>query len=108
MTLVSDLNVSSSNAPSNFQSEDRLSSANYDTSTTNPVSTLGETLFSFYVGENESVKFDLDNIFGADRKFLTPGLYNNKAIYFTVEPLEGLDGNNENANVQMTVTTKEQ
>ncbi len=108
VTLVSDLNVSSSNAPSNFQSEDRLSSANYDTSTTNPVSTLGETLFSFYVGENESVKFDLDNIFGADRKFLTPGLYNNKAIYFTVEPLEGLDGNNENANVQMTVTTKEQ
>lgn len=107
VTLVSDLNVSSSNAPSNFQSEDRLSSANYDTATTNPVN-AGETLFSFYVGENESVKFDLDNIFGADRKFLTPGLYNNKAIYFTVEPLEGLDGNNQNANVQMTVTTKEQ
>jgi hypothetical protein len=93
-------------SPSNFINTNDLTSVKYDTSTGNPISD-GLTLYSFYVGENEAVKFGLENIFGADREFLTPGLYNNKAIYFKAVPVAST-GPNSTADVQMTVTSREQ
>lgn len=90
-------------SPTNFQSYDRLSGVNYDTSTQNPIAD-GEKIYSFYVGSNESVSFDLSNLFNLDRAYLSTGLYNNNALYFKAVSLI----ENQGANVQMTITSKEQ
>ena len=107
ITLRSDPGVSSANSPSNFLSIDPLAAVTYDTQTTNPL-VDGVKLYSFYVGENESVKFDLDNIFGYDRAFLTSGLYNNTAYAFTAQPIIPTGDITASADVQMTITSKEQ
>ena len=93
-------------SPSNFFSNDRLSGVKYDVSTDLPLAD-GDILYSFFVGENEAVDFGLENIFNIDRAVLTPGLYNNNAIYFKANPVAG-SGADASVNVQMTVTCKEQ
>jgi hypothetical protein len=59
-------------------------------------------IYSFYVGANTPQLINLENIFGQDRKGVTPGLLNNKAVFFTAT---GVDGG---GNVEMTLTVKEQ
>lgn len=90
-------------SPTNFVDFDRLSGVNYDTSTQNPIAP-GEKIYSFFVGSNEAVSFDLSNLFDIDRGYLSTGLYNNNALYFKAVSLV----ENQGANVQMTITSKEQ
>lgn len=103
ITIVKDALTSHTLAPSNFVGDNSLSGIKYDTQTSNPLAD-GTRLYSFYVGQNEAVKFGLENIFNIDRAYLTPGLYNNTAIYFNAVPVQA----NSSVDVQMTVTSKEQ
>jgi len=91
--------------PAAFNSEDRLSSIRFDNSTLQPLrrpSDKSNIIYSFFVDADKPAKFDLSNIFGDDRKGVTPGLLNNKAIYFTATGLTG------GGNIEMTLTVKEQ
>jgi len=97
-------NLLSSGTPSAFNNadDDGLSAARFDVFNTNKLRP-GISLYSTYVGENETVSLDLSNIFGRDRKGVTRGSLNNKALYITATTLEGGSGT-----IQMSVTNKEQ
>lgn len=103
VSLLADSGVTPELAPTNFLNFDRLSGANYDTQTGNPIAD-GSKIYSFFVAGGESKTFDLSNIFNIDRYYISTGLYNNNAVYFNAVPLDP----NAPMNVQMTVSTKEQ
>lgn len=88
--------------PSSFNSTDRLSAVRFDVSNQQPLRP-GIPLNSFYVGAGETVKIDLSNIFNADRKALSRGLLNNRALYFTATAIDNAGGD-----VEMAITVKEQ
>jgi hypothetical protein len=102
LTIVNSGGSNNILSPSAFESENRLDSVRFDTSTLNPLRP-STVLYSFFVAPNKPERIDLSNIFGRDRKGLARGLLNNKAIFFTASDLEGLPGN-----VEMTLTVKEQ
>jgi len=104
ITIEKDVLTSPNLSPSNFIPKDGLSGIKFDINTSNPVADEKEKLYSFYVGQNEAVKFGLQDIFDIDRAYLTSGLYNNEALYFNAVPV----GDNASADVQMTLTVKEQ
>jgi hypothetical protein len=92
-------------APSAFNSEDRLSSIRFDSSTLQPLrrpSDKSNVVYSFYVEGGKPERFELDKIFNQDRKGVTPGQLNNKAYFFSATGL-GAGGN-----IEMTLTVKEQ
>lgn len=97
-------NLGSGGFPSAFNNsaDDDLSAARFDVYTTNQLRP-GVCLYSTYVGENETINLNLSNIFGRDRKGVTRGSLNNKALYITATALDGGVGN-----IQMSVTNKEQ
>jgi len=103
IVIVKDVQTTANQAPSNFLSEDNLSGIRFDTQTDLPLAP-GENIYSFYIGEDEAVKFGLQNIFDIDRAVMTPGLFNNEAYYFKATPVAESD----TASVQMTLTCKEQ
>jgi hypothetical protein len=78
-------------SPSAFDSENRLDSVRFDTSTLNPLRP-STVLYSFFVAPNKPERIDLSNIFGRDRKGLARGLLNNKAIFFTASNLNSTAG----------------
>lgn len=90
------------NAPSNFLDTGRLSSARFDTQTQQPLRP-GNTIYSFFVGENSSELLDLSSIFGPDRRIIRPGTLNNLGTFFVASPIEGLVGN-----IEASLTLKEQ
>lgn len=100
------LNVGNSlptNPPSAFNEIDSTSACRYDTSNLNPLRP-GDTIYSYYVGENETTTIQLDNIFARDRKGISRGALNNRAVYITATALEdGVTGN-----LQLSLTNKEQ
>jgi hypothetical protein len=104
ITVEKDSLVSPTLSPSNFIPQPGLSGIKFDVNTSNPIADQREKLYSFYVGQNEAVKFGLSNIFDIDRAYLTSGLYNNEALYFNAVPVQ----DNSSADVQMTLTVKEQ
>jgi len=104
--VVKDVQTNSDRAPSNFISNDYLSGVKFDTQTDLPLAD-GEDVYSFYIGGDEAIDFGLENIFNIDRLTLTPGLYNNNALYFKATPVAAT-GPDSNVNVQMTITCKEQ
>jgi hypothetical protein len=95
-------NSATTNPPSNFVSDTRLSGLRYDSQTQNPLRP-GTVLYSFYVAANKPETFRLNNIFNFDRKFLTRGLLNNKAIFFTATSVDGNAGQ-----IEMGLTSREQ
>ncbi len=88
--------------PCAFNEEGRLDSSRYDISTLQPLRP-GTNISTFFVGANDPTEFDLDNIFSTDRRGVSRGLLNDKAIYFKATSLTGEPGE-----VQMTLTAKEQ
>ena len=95
-------------SPSAFDSEERLASVRFDTSTLNPLRP-STVLYSFFVPANKPQRVDLTNIFGRDRKGLARGLLNNKAVFFTASNLDSTGGSGGSlGNVEMTLTVKEQ
>lgn len=87
--------------PANFKENYRLDSAQVDTQLQQPLRP-GEVRSSIFVGENETVEFDLSHVFGADRYIITPGSTNTKATFITARSLEG------SGEVQIAISNKEQ
>ena len=87
---------------SSFNAGERLSASRYDKSTVNQLRP-GNCVYSTYIGENETVSLQLDNIFARDRKGISRGSLNNRAMFITATSLDGLSGT-----VQLSVTNKEQ
>lgn len=90
--------------PSNFADKDRLSSIRFDSSCEQPLRP-GKEITQLLIAENETRKFDLSNIFNYDRKKITTGLYNDRAYYFTVEPI---GTGNTGGTIRLALTVKEQ
>lgn len=103
ITVLTENGTSTSLTPSNFGSETRLQGSLFDTQTTQPMRP-GEVIHSFYVGAGQTEIIDLTNVFNFDRRSISKGLYNNRAIFFTANQLQVGGG----GNVEMTLTVKEQ
>ena len=105
-TLAINNSGGSSNAlpPSAFNSDQRLASVRFDTSTLNPLRP-STVIHSVYVPANKPQIFDLTDIFARDRKGLARGLLNNSALFFTAS---NLDSDGSLGNIEMTLTVKEQ
>lgn len=88
--------------PSNFISSQRLSSARSDTQTQQPLRP-GNTIYSFFVGENSSEVIDLTNIFGPDRRTIRTGTLNNLGTFFVASAIGQSAGN-----IEASLTLKEQ
>lgn len=100
--IRTDGNSNSVDAPCAFNSDERLAGCRYDTSMNQPLRS-GTQLFSFHVDANIPARLDIQNIFAVDRKGVSTGLLNNKAIYFTATSLDGQQGT-----IEATITVKEQ
>lgn len=102
ISVVNSGGASQNESPSNFQSRTRLQGSLFDIQTTQPMRP-GNVIYSFYVDANEQQTIDLSKIFNFDRKQLSAGIYNNRAVYFTASQLEPGDGN-----IEISLTVKEQ
>lgn len=101
--LLAETGVSAVGLPSTFRTTDRLSGIGYDTQSLNPVRN-GKVIYSFFVEGGKAEKFNLSNIFDVDRNYISPGLYNNNALYFRATAIDGQSG----GEIQLTITTREQ
>ena len=108
LSILSSGGSGSDKTPSAFNPGTRLSANRYDTQTLNPLR-AGSPIYSFYVGANDATQINLESIFSPDRKALTRGLLNNKAVFITATSMEfGDDGNASPGEIEMSVTIKEQ
>ena len=84
--------------PENFVSKNRLDASSYDTQGNRRLrESITATKASYYVGQGETKKIDLDSVFGLSKTIVTQDIYGLDAIFVT--------GQNENlANNQMQVT----
>ena len=73
--------------PSAFQEVDRLSSARLDRQGESLLRP-GDNLTTLYIN-NETKTFDLTDVFGSDRKVITPDITNTEAVYFVARSLSG-------------------
>ena len=86
-----------------FQKTENLSSAcRYDTSTQSPLRP-GNVIYSYFVGAGETVQVGLSNIFERDRKSISRGALNNRAIFINATTIGSPSGN-----IQLSLTSKEQ
>lgn len=106
INIVNSGGSSSVESPTSFNSEERLASCKYDLTAQNPLRP-GNVLFSFYADANKPVKVDLEDVFNVDRKGVSRGLLNNKAVYFNATSMEGGE-NPTSGNIEATLTIKEQ
>lgn len=91
-------------SPTAFNAENDLSATRYDKSVLNPLRP-GRVIYSYYVAENDTVKIDLGNIFARDRRDISRGALNNKAMFITASKLDETDAD---GNIQLSLTSKEQ
>lgn len=96
--------VSSGFNPSAFNGSLDLQACRYDETLLNPLRP-GRVLYSYYVAANDTTQIELENIFARDRKDISRGALNNKAIYLTATRLNSSDGT---GNIQLSLTSKEQ
>lgn len=107
-TISNDGESNSAFSPPAFNSNERLASCQYDVSSSNPVRP-GNVLYSFYASPGKPESVDLSNIFNVDRKGVSRGLLNNKAIYFTATSNQpNITAGQFTGNIELTVTVKEQ
>lgn len=89
-------------APLNFVSKQRLDSASVDNQLEQQLRPFS-VVDSFYVGQNETKVVDLTNIYGADRKNITPDILNTEATFFIGTTKEASAGT-----IQISLNTAEQ
>jgi len=104
VSIATPRSSSDTKTPSAFNNTDTntLSACRYDSSTTNSLRP-GNVVYSTFVGANETLSIDLENIFSRDRKGISRGALNNRAVFLTANSLDGSDGS-----VQLSLTSKEQ
>ncbi len=88
-------------SPSAFQELDRLSSTRIDRQGESLLRP-GDNLTTLYIN-NETKTFDLTDVFGSDRKVITPDITNTEAVYFVARSLSGVP-----VEIQVNVTYVEQ
>ena len=87
--------------PSAFQEVDRLSSTRLDRQGESLLRP-GDNLTTLYIN-NETKTFDLTDVFGSDRKVITPDITNTEAVYFVARSLSGVP-----VEIQINLTYVEQ
>lgn len=92
--------------PVNFVSEERLDAAAVDTQLEQRLRPT-TTIDTFFVGENQTARISLENIYGIDRESITTDLFNIEATFFagTVVPIPGEP---TTGTIQITLNTSEQ
>jgi len=88
--------------PSAFRQVDRLSSAKIDKNG-NSVLRPGNNLTTLYIN-NETKTFDLTDVFGSDRKVITPDITNTEATYVVARSV----GESNPIDIQVNITYSEQ
>ena len=88
--------------PSAFRQVDRLSSAKIDKDGDSIVRP-GSNLTTLYIN-NETKTFDLTDVFGSDRKVITPDVTNTEATYVVARSL----GESTSIDIQVNITYSEQ
>jgi len=96
--------TTSTNTPTAFNGDTGLSACRYDETLLNPLRP-GQVIYSYYVGANDTVAIGLSNIFQRDRKDISRGALNNKAVFITATKV---DPTADNGNIQLTITSREQ
>jgi len=89
-------------SPINFTPQNRLDSATIDNQNSQrlrPVSVKD----SFYIGENETLIYDLDNIYNFDREVVVPNIFDTEATFFLASTTDQASGE-----IQLTLNTAEQ
>lgn len=104
ISLPSQPGTNSSNNPASFNGAQDLSACRYDEVLMNPLRP-GNTLYSYYVGAGETVSIDLDNIYARDRKDISRGAINNRAVFLTASKINSSD---PDGTLLLTITSKEQ
>jgi len=87
--------------PAAFQQVSRLSSAQIDTQGSS-ILRPGNRLTTLYIN-NETKTFDLDDVFGADRKVITPDIVNTEAVFIVGRAI-----GNTSVDIQINITYVEQ
>ena len=87
--------------PPSFTQVDRLSSSQIDRQSESLLRP-GQTMTTLYIND-ETKMFDLSDIFGFDRKVITPDIVNTEAVFVTGRSLD-----NTNVEVTMNITYVEQ
>lgn len=88
--------------PSAFNTNSELDASRFDKVSNNQLRP-GNLIYSTFIGEGETLTLELENIFARDRKGITRGSLNNKAVYITATSFDGFTGS-----MQLSVTNKEQ
>lgn len=101
-----------SGQPVSFKSISKLSALEADAQLTQPLRE-GETVFTTFIGANESKRINLEKIYGSDRNKIVPNKYNSTALFVTAESIKSFDSNGSvvtsaPGEIQMTLTVKEQ
>jgi hypothetical protein len=104
ISLPSQPLTNSTNNPASFNGAQDLSACRYDEVLMNPLRP-GNTLYSYYVGAGETVNINLDNIYARDRKDISRGAINNRAVFLTASKINSSD---PNGTLLLTITSKEQ
>ena len=98
--------------PVSYQSISAASCLTSDSQLTQPLRE-GETIYTTYVGKDQSVRIPLDQIFNRDRNTIIPNKYNTQALYITAEVFKKKDETNTDVfttpgEIEMGVTIREQ
>lgn len=104
ISLPSQPLTNSTNNPASFNGAQDLSACRYDEVLMNPLRP-GNTLYSYYVGAGETVNINLDNIYARDRKDISRGAINNRAVFLTASKINSSD---PDGTLLLTITSKEQ
>ena len=90
--------------PENFVSKNRLDASSYDTQGNRRLrESVTATKASYYVGQGETKKIDLDSVFGLSKTIVTQDIYGLDAIFVT-----GQSENLPNNQMQVTLNISEQ
>ena len=92
-------------APTHYEEKERLSSALVDQQNQQKIRDGYKVIDTVYIGENATKQIDLSPIFGADRVVITP---DNNNIESTFLIAKRVDGVNDEADMEATITFKEQ
>lgn len=88
--------------PINYTSENRLDSARIDNQCDQKLRPL-TIMDSFYIGENETITYNLDDVYDFNREVVAPDLFDTEAMF-----LVATTPNDSSGNIELTLNTSEQ
>ena len=98
-------NATRGDAPTHFEESARLSSALIDQQNEQKIRDGYKVIDTVYIGANTTKQIDLSPIFGADRVVITPDNNNVESTFLIAKRVDGV---NDEADMEATITFKEQ